>query len=791
MSDTGLGSSPRFSVIVPVFKVHELLRECMDSVLGQDFTDFEVIAVDDRSPDHSGEILDEYAARDRRVKVLHLPENGGLGRARNAGLERARGDYLLFLDSDDTLTPGALGALAARLSGTEDPDILVFDYARTYWDGKVLRNQLAALLAESGAPVFSLAERPELLDLLQIACNKAYRRSFVEEHGFRFPPGYYEDAPWTFCTMITAQRIAVLDRVCLHYRQRRQGGNILGTTSRKHFDVFDQYARVFAYLDAHPELRTWHPHLFRKMIDHYLTVLDKPGRLPQEARAEFFHRAASDYRRLEPEGFVRPGGVAGGKYAVLARDLYPALAGVKSAGRIHRGLRRQAGKQLRQAKRTGMDLHYRSQLRRPLEENLAVFSSYWGRSVACNPAAIDRELARLAPHIRRVWAIKAGEEDKVPAGTEFVRVGSREFWTAVARAKFLVNNANFADKVVKREGSVHLQTHHGTPLKSMGLDQQRFPASAKGVDFEDLMRRCDRWDFSLSANRFSTEIWERVYPCSYTSLEYGYPRNDILLNAGAAEVARARRSLGLAEGTVALLYAPTHRDHEPGFTPRLDLAALAERLGPRYTLMVRAHYFYKDSPDLAKLRADGRVLDVSGHPSVEELCLASDALITDYSSVMFDFANLDRPIVTFADDWDVYAAVRGVYFDLLQEGPGAVATTPDELVEVFRSGAWQDARAARRRAAFRERFCEFDDGRAAERVVRRVFLGQTDLPAIVPLEQRVPAPAPALLLGAVPPQKAVPPQSAAPRQDTARTDRTPSSAPEQMRLVLPWRRPRR
>ncbi|NED05622.1 CDP-glycerol:glycerophosphate glycerophosphotransferase, partial [Streptomyces sp. SID6648] len=78
----------------------------------------------------------------------------------------------------------------------------------------------------------------------------------------------------------------------------------------------------------------------------------------------------------------------------------------------------------------------------------------------------------------------------------------------------------------KREGQIHVQTHHGTPLKTMGLDQQKYPASTD-MDFEKLLERCDRWDYSVSANQFSTVIWERVYPCSYTTLETGYPRNDV------------------------------------------------------------------------------------------------------------------------------------------------------------------------------------------------------------------------------------------------------------------------
>ncbi|MFF3259646.1 CDP-glycerol glycerophosphotransferase family protein [Streptomyces sp. NPDC002932] len=733
---------PRLTLIVPAYNVQGYIGECLDSVLQQDFTDFEVIGVDDCSPDGSGAILDTYAERDARVRVLHLTENVGLGHARNAGMDEATGDYLLFLDSDDTLAPGSLAAIAARLDATDDPDVLVFDYTRTYWDGRLLRNKRAELLDESGPAVFALADRPQLLDLLQIVWNKAYRRAFVTGHGFRFPPGYYEDAPWTFSSLISAQTIAVLDRSCVLYRQRREGGNILRTVSRKHFDVFDQYDRVFAYLDARPELDSWRPALFRKMTDHFLTVLEKPGRLPQNARAEFFHRAAKDYRSRLPEDFQRPLGGKGYKYALLGLDSYPALVGVTRVNNVRNRAKLGGRARVGRAKRAALGMFYKSQLRMPLDDNLAVFSAYWGRGYSCNPAAIEAELGRLAPDMRRVWAVRSEHRDRVPKGVEAVVVGSREYWSVMARAKYLTNNVNFGDTVIKRDGQIHLQTHHGTPLKTMGLDQAQYPASTS-MDMEKLLRRCDRWDYSLSANRFSTTVWERVYPCRYTSLETGYPRNDVLLNATAADVSRARGELGLADGSTAFLYAPTHREYEKSFAPRLDLPRLAEELGPDVTLLVRGHYFYKPTGRLADLQASGRIIDVSAHGNVEQLYLAADALITDYSSAMFDYANLDRPIVIYADDWDTYRAVRGTYFDLMAEPPGAVATSQAQLASVLGSREWRSEASAGLRKAFRERFCDYDDGRAAERVVRRVFLGEETVLPYLPLDERTPAPSPA------------------------------------------------
>jgi CDP-glycerol glycerophosphotransferase len=111
---------------------------------------------------------------------------------------------------------------------------------------------------------------------------------------------------------------------------------------------------------------------------------------------------------------------------------------------------------------------------------------------------------------------------------------------------------------------------------------------------------------------------------------------------------------------------------------------------------------------------------------------------------MFDYANLGRPIVIYADDWETYAKTRGVYFDLMAEAPGQVTRTQDELAAVFETEAWRDEAALKSLTAFRRRFCEFDDGRAAERVVRRVFLGESEesLPPVIPVDQRTPAPTP-------------------------------------------------
>ncbi|MFD9793257.1 CDP-glycerol glycerophosphotransferase family protein [Streptomyces sp. NPDC059070] len=728
---------PRFSVIVPVFKVQAYLHDCLGSVLSQSYDDLELIAVDDSSPDACGAIIDEHAARDRRVTAVHLESNTGIGPARNAGLARATGDYVVFLDGDDTLTPGALQAVADRLKETGDPDVLVYDYARAFWSGERVRNKAAAQLAESGPATFRLADRPGLLKLLSVVWNKAYRREFIEEQGFTFTPGYYEDAPWTYPALMSAESISTLDRVCVHYRQRRQG-SVLSTTSPRHFDLFDQYDRVFAFIDARPELAVWRPPVFRKMADHFLAVFTARIRLPHGSRAEFFHRARAQYRRHRSPGAgprtlrVR---VRHGLVRLGAHRTYTALGALRAL----RGAAARRAVALGRALRSGaLRLHYRVQRRLPLRDE-ALFSAYGGRGYACNPAAVEAQVRELVPRVRTAWAADARRLHTVPPATRRVRTGSMAYWTTLARSKYLVSNVEFDRGLVKRPGQVLLQTHHGTPLKAMGLDLMDRPAAARDTDFGALVAGSDQWDYSLSANLHSSLTWERTYPSGYTTLEYGYPRNDVFQHATAADVARLRDGLGIPADATAVLYAPTHRDYLRGRHLPLDLERVARTLGPGFVLLTRAHF--ADGAPLAAAGLHPRVVDVSEHPSVEQLCLAADALVTDYSSLMFDYANLDRPIVVHTDDWEAYEAARGTYFDLRACPPGAVARTEDELIDIFTTGHWRGSRSAQLRAAFRARFCPYDDGHAAERVVRRVFLGQTGaLPPVVPVEDRRPAP---------------------------------------------------
>ena len=718
--------TPSISVIIPTYNVEAYIRGCLESVLDERSISLEVIVVEDCSTDSSLRIARAVAAEDDRVQIVELSENGGLGNARNVGLDHASGEWILFLDSDDELLPRSLGSML-ELGERTEADMVMFDYARLYWNDTRKRNMNAPMF-QAGEGPFTLQERADLLDNLNVAWNKLYRRTFIADSGLRFPPGIYEDIPWTYALLLVAERIALLDRVCILYRQRREG-SILRSANTKHFDIFDQYDRFFEWFNEHPEHDWARDRLFEKMVSHILSIFDTgERRLPPTLRRAFFDRMSEtvqrhrtdDYRPIGRFGGLRRRAMMSGRYEVeraseIVSDVSSRLGGAQ--GRAKAAVvkrRKKAGTAARLA-------YYRQQLRQPIDDKLVVFAAYWYKQYAGNPKAISTALARMAPDMRRVWLVNGGDADCVPGWEETVVVGTWDYYRVLATARVLVNNVNFPDFVRHREGTIHLQTQHGTPLKSMGLDLRgRRPAGR--MNFSKLLTRSDRWDFNLSSNRYSTEIWARAFPCRFESLEYGYPRNDVFFGDVAERSAAVREALGIDPAAKVVLYAPTFRDHRATPTLDVDLWQLGAALPDDMVVLVRSHYF--DDLGLAAPDVPGNVRDVSGHPDVQELCLAADVLVTDYSSVMFDYANLDRPIVIYAPDADTYREVRGTYFDIVAEAPGAVVETQQALEKVLAGGDYAAPEAQARLERFRDRFCEFDDGYAAERVVRRVVLGE-------------------------------------------------------------------
>jgi len=325
---------PDISVIVPVYRVADLLPACLDSILAGDF-DVEVVAVDDASPDDSGAILDQRAAADPRLRVVHLEHNGGQGHARNLALQQATGEYVWFVDGDDTVADGGLAAVTAALS-VGKPDVLLINWVSVYPGNRTEPNPYASLLTAVPVDGCTLEEQPALINLTMTSWSKLFRRDFLAGLGVSFAGGIHEDIQVTCAALLAADVIGAVEALCYCYRRERKG-SALATTSLGHLAVFDAYQRVFelvASRDAagQPVSDALRAALFERAIWHYTTVLQTtgigvgrvglPGLVPRAARKQFFQRMHEDFGRYRPVSYQHPAGARGAKLRLVERGAY-------------------------------------------------------------------------------------------------------------------------------------------------------------------------------------------------------------------------------------------------------------------------------------------------------------------------------------------------------------------------------------------------------------------------------------------------------------------------------------
>lgn len=350
-----------------------------------------------------------------------------------------------------------------------------------------------------------------------------------------------------------------------------------------------------------------------------------------------------------------------------------------------------------------------------------VFESGNGGQYAGNPRAIYEELVRRATGLRTVWSTTSTFRP-ADISTRKVLPRSPRFYWELGRARFWVTDQNLGVDVRPSRRTFYLQSWHGTPLKRMQNDALSQEGRQPGY-LERMARQTGYWSALLSPSPYATERFRSAFRFTGEVLELGYPRNDVLAGRGLAErrdLTRAR--LGVDPDARIVLFAPTFRDNARQgsryvFKPGLDYRALAEQLPEDVVFLVRAHHVAGRS---ARVPEDvrHRVVDVTWCEDAQDLMAAADALVTDYSSTMFDFALTRRPLLFYCPDLEEYATqLRGFYFDFVEQAPGPILRTQDELVGALHDLDRLQKAYRTKTEAFVEQFGPLDDGAAAVRVV--------------------------------------------------------------------------
>jgi CDP-glycerol glycerophosphotransferase len=362
----------------------------------------------------------------------------------------------------------------------------------------------------------------------------------------------------------------------------------------------------------------------------------------------------------------------------------------------------------------------------PMDPNLVVFEAGKGKQYADSPRYIYEELVRRGDQRTKVWCCSG----RMPIADTHTRVVTRHsvaYYYYLARAGYWISNQNFPYYVTRRPKAVYLQTWHGTPLKRMlhDVDQVHGRDDGYRTRVSTMVRQ---WSALISPSPFATEAFRSAFRYDGEILETGYPRNDVFSSPDADRIAAmVRRRYNIRPAQRVVLYAPTFRDDQtaqPGrfeFELPIDLQRWHDEFGDNSVLLLRMHASVRSRFRIPKHLRDS-VIDVSGYAEVQDLLVASDLLITDYSSVFFDYAALHRPILFYAYDLDHYRDVlRGFYLDYEAEVPGAIVRTQDDLLAALHDLDEVDAPYQETRDDFLKQFAPWDDGLATYRVVDEIF----------------------------------------------------------------------
>ena len=362
-------------------------------------------------------------------------------------------------------------------------------------------------------------------------------------------------------------------------------------------------------------------------------------------------------------------------------------------------------------------LQYQLDRKLPLA-NAVLFESFQGKVIGDSPFDIFQGLQTTRPDLKFIWV--TAPATKAPAGSTSVAFGSRAYLRALATSKYLVNNSNFPPYFRKAAGQIYLQTWHGTPLKRLGRDITQNNLTKSYLDTMD--REAKAWDYLISPNPFCTEIFPSCFGYSGEILETGYPRNDKLSNATAVERQRIRESIGVSDPSVTLvMYAPTWRDYSRTATGNWQSVFYLDentKLPEGFKMIYRGH---TNTHESHKDGGNENFIDVTRYPNITDLYLAADALITDYSSVMFDYTVTGKPVLFLTPDLERYRAERGFYFDFEAEAPGPILTNEAEVLHALQS---LDEISRDYQSKYRNWQLKFDaheDGKAASRVITKVF----------------------------------------------------------------------
>ena len=380
-------------------------------------------------------------------------------------------------------------------------------------------------------------------------------------------------------------------------------------------------------------------------------------------------------------------------------------------------------------------------LNKKTDPKIVLFSCFNGKSYTCSPKAIYEYMLSDDKYkdYQFIWFFKSEEVKKYDflnknRNTKVVSKKSKDYERYLHIAKYWFFNFKIADYIKPKKDQVFTQCWHGTPLKRLGFDLTHYDNQLNTV--KEMKKRykveTEKFSYFISPSAYASGVFRSAWNLKEFGkndiiIEKGYPRNDFLFKYTENDVSEIKKRI-LGEdikNKKIILYAPTYRanQHESGvgyvYKEEVDFEKMREKLGDEFIILFRPHYFVASVFNFDKYK--GFVYNASDVDDINDLYVISDILITDYSSVFFDYANLKRPMIFYMYDLDYYRdESNGFYFDVEENLPGKIVKTDDDLIdEIIRIS--KEFKYDKKYEEFNKKFNYLDDGEASKRVVETVI----------------------------------------------------------------------
>ncbi|KRO26183.1 glycosyl glycerophosphate transferase [Pediococcus argentinicus] len=369
---------------------------------------------------------------------------------------------------------------------------------------------------------------------------------------------------------------------------------------------------------------------------------------------------------------------------------------------------------------------------KPFREHTIVFESFGGRQISDSPLVVYQDIKTRYPDVSCYWSIGRSSELQSYCDRNNIPYVIRESfsWVKVLeKSDVWVSNARFPAWLNKPKRVQFIQTWHGTPLKKLGLSIERveMPGTSTELYHSNFVHEANRWDLLVSANKYSSNIFRKSFGYENEIFEIGYPRNDELINASQKDIEQLKTKLKIPKNKKVILYAPTFRDDQfykigkYKFSLPFKLDDFEKQFGMNTVLILRMHYLIANEIDVSKYK--NVVFDFSNYSNVSDLYLVSDMLITDYSSVFFDYAYLKRPILFYPFDFDNYKdKLRGFYLDYQSDLPGEIAYNQNELFNLISETLTNNSTPLSLKfKTFYQQFCYIHEGNSGKLLADRIM----------------------------------------------------------------------